>query len=242
MKSFRRAAILGAVALMATGLMACRASAGDGYIARAVETPFSWTGFYVSVGGGYQSGGTDLSLATPGPVVDLQGLSARGPVYDGRVGFDLQVPNTIFVVGAFGGYARGPAEFDLNFSSPGGSANLLHYEVEQDWYVGARGGVLINPATLVYVGYKYQHANVSASTGIPGGPGQLFSKDVAGHGIVAGLESRFHKNWAVSGEYGYTRFDSFDALAAGGGCGGCPVQLNTRHDDHSGMVRLTFRP
>lgn len=233
---FKKALTLSMAAVAALFLVS-PAKAGDGYGATPAQS-FTWTGLYVSAGIGYESGATDLSLNAPGmDIVSVKGLSSRGLAYDGRLGGDYQFVGTPFVIGAFVGYSGTESDFDASAFNGMLSANL---NMKRDWYAGVRGGVAVGNM-LFYGGYKYQNAEMSASFTTPGGTTQLFSKDLAGHGIIAGIENKVTRNLSISAEYGYTRYDGFDALAAGG-CTSCaPAKLDTRHDDHSGMVRLTIR-
>lgn len=82
-------------------------------------------------------------------VGSLDGLNTSGLVGDGRIGFD--VARGRFLFGVFGSYGFSNMEAD------GGLEDLGSFTLEKgdEWSVGARAGILVNPRTLAYIMAAY---------------------------------------------------------------------------------------
>lgn len=129
------------------------------------KAPTNWTGFYIGGRAGYGNANHDLTLegfdgnengtifgkpivGEAGGTVDilgLDGVNSPGFVGGGQVGFDKQMGR--FVIGAFGTYDF--ANMKTTFTALGDQSTIA--EKDYEWSAGLRGGVLVNPNTLVYI-------------------------------------------------------------------------------------------
>lgn len=209
----------------------------------------SWTGVYLGVGLGYQIADTnlDLNVDTPqgsGSLLEIDGLSGRGWGYDGRLGFDWQIPGSAFVVGILGGYRGGETEFNVN-TDLGNLGNVLNATMRQTWYAGGRVGIAHGQA-LYYVGGAWTQGEMDIS--IPVAPnlcgntaGLNCSPDVDGYMLLAGMEAKLAPQWTVGLEYTLTRFDTANIFSADF-VPNSNLSLDTETDIHAFMVRLNYRP
>lgn len=160
---------------------------------------FSWTGMYIGGNVGYTV--SDSKLSDGGDSID--GLSGRGPTGGLHAGFDYQVPGSILVIGARGGYSWGSVEFKINDSG----MKALGVSIEDGWYIDGRLGVVMGSA-LPYIFGGYTEVKTAASyygTGVPGMP------TLEGYRLGAGVEWRLNTKVmtlspTLALEYAYTNY------------------------------------
>lgn len=187
--------------------------------------PFSYTGLYLDLAGGYGVGDSELTAEHQGHVLSIDGLSSRGFLGQARIGFDIQPGRGPFVLGIFGGYGIGSMDFDASLNTAAVSA-----ELEPTWHAGARAGIIGPGGWLLYGGYAYGEAELRISG--------IGDQTLPGHTVLAGLEVPLSKAWTLKTEYNYTMYDSarvFDAGAPG-------LVVDVETDVHVVWGRLVFRP
>lgn len=191
------------------------------------EEGYSWTGLYFGVDGGYQIGANQLDYSTGGAsVANIDGLSTDWFIFGGRLGYDFQIPKSVLVLGVFGGYSKGEAEFGARFGP-----NIINATIDPNWYVGVRAGYVLRNTSLLYVGYVYQLADldVTGTTLIP------IHKDLKGHGLVVGLENPISQFVTLGIEASYTRYDDVTVWTSG------VNRLDLDADNLAVKGRVTFR-
>jgi outer membrane protein with beta-barrel domain len=197
-------------------------------------TTWNWTGIYASLGVGGLASIYDLDLVKvygdeAVPLASLNGLGAWGFAGDGRIGVDYQ-PSPMFVVGPFVGYGFGSTEVDASV----GGTTIASLELTPTWNVGVRAGVVGPNKSLIYVGYRYQEADLDIRVG-----GERASDTVGSHGAIAGLEIPITAAFTMALEYGYQPYDIGDLVARFDPASS--LKINTDADVHSVMLRGNVR-
>lgn len=106
----------------------------------------------------------------------LNGLDTSGVTGGGQLGFDLQRGR--FVFGIVGSYDLSGAETTVSL----GSTEIKAIEKGDEWSLGARAGLLVNPRTLAYILAAYTESEFSfAGIGDNGG-----TKDITFSGLTVG--------------------------------------------------------
>ena len=222
-----------------------------------VEPGYNWTGFYVGLNGGYSWGSANTTIS-PSPFAAVFPIPAfvpfrqdvNGGVAGGQAGYNWQVDrkwvvgvegdvqwsgerssrSLSLVSGRYGSFANG-----LPNPNPGPDFNSIatlvaNLSYDLQWFATfrARGGVLIDPQTLLYatgglaVGeFKYSaQTNLTATVFGPGlggttptgvvlalaGPAASSSDTRVGWTVGAGVERKFSPNWSGKLEYLYMDF------------------------------------
>jgi opacity protein-like surface antigen len=206
------------------------------------DTKALWTSFYFGVGAGGQWALSDLSaeLDGVGTLGSINSLGHSGFLYDARAGFDWRFSGTPIVLGAFAGYSGGDTDFNVNI----GGTEVLNASLTPTWNVGARVGLVMANNNLLYAGYKYQMAEFNV--GFPTAPalcsttpGLTCSQDLAGHGIIAGVEFKLAPQLTLGVEYSYTEFETANVFTSGPPPA---FNVNVDTDYHAVMGRLNWRP
>ena len=188
-----------------------------------VATGFSWTGFYLSGGGGqgFLTDETTPLNNTTGAAVSANSLtnSARGYFGTISTGYDYQFTDRI-VAGVLANYdfsnIRGTYDSGAAiaiFDPLGGSRKL-----DSSWAVGARAGWLVDPKTLTYFnagytqahfgGMNYNNLNL-ANPQLPASVnGQTYDGWFLGSGVEIKLDFLPGNGWFARTEYRYARYDS----------------------------------
>jgi outer membrane immunogenic protein len=179
----------------------------------AVAAP-TWTGMYLGFTVGGLSG--DAKYATGinnlGPVRGFE--HAINGVFVGlRGGYDWQVgPNAVF--GVLGEINYGKISGNVSFDGPPGT-----FRTEMPWHaqLGARAGLLVQPATLVYVHGGAAYADVDWASGnavLSGGnaPGP-WTSGKGSHGywgwiVGGGVEHKFSQRLSIFLEGSYADYGS----------------------------------
>jgi opacity protein-like surface antigen len=242
-------------ALVALGVGWCRDAMADGLpkggllpIGEVAKAGQGWSGIYLGAGIGYQIADTNLSLDAnvppfSGSIVEIDGLSGRGWGYDGRLGYDYQIPNTMFVIGILGGYRGGETEFNVN-TDFGGFGNVLNATMRQTWYAGGRLGIA-HGKSLFYVGGAWTKGEMDISiplfpTACGNVQGLRCSQDVDGRMLLAGMEVQVAPQLTLGAEYTLTQYDTANIFSATAGPNS--IGLNADTDVHAFMLRLSYRP
>lgn len=141
----------------------------------------SWTGFHMDAYVGY---GWNHSEFTPWPGGD-GAFNSKNVLLTAGVGWDAQLGNVVL------GILADVTASDLD-------------KTEWQWFVGARGGVLVTPKTLVYglVGYTETIDGQLAFKAID----VTRFKDIAGLTYGGGIEHLFAQGWNLKAEYRYVQF------------------------------------
>jgi outer membrane immunogenic protein len=204
-----------------------RTPATANVFADAPVAKVSWTGVYVGLHGGYGAANGELSF---GPAT-IDGFSATGPAGGIHVGADVQIPGSMLVLGARGGYTWENTEFTI--TAPGGAFKA---GIDRGWNADGRMGLAMGTA-LPYIFGGYTKVETSASlTGAPA----ISTPDLKGWRAGGGVEFRLPK--VASGpvtptlalEYIWTDFSDV-TLGTG------PFAPNLNVTEQVGMVRLNLR-
>ena len=229
------AAVLFAVPSHAEGI------AGSRSIATASEEvrEWTWTGAFIDLGAGGQASILDLNAAIGEGSAGLNGLGAWDWVGNARAGFSIQPKGSPLVFGAFVGYSLGSVTTEAGLSMGGDSAGI-EAEITPTWDVGAFAGIVGPNKSLLYAGYKYSAAEFDLR-----GTGQaapMFddmcaevlhcSRDLSGHGLIAGFKMPVTPAFVLGLEYGYTRYDTEGLLR---GIEGASLDLDA--EVHTVMLR-----
>lgn len=208
------------------------------YTEPAVQQQRSWTGLYLGGNVGYQIGDVDVNASSYNMGASVDGLSTNGWKYGVRGGFDWHVGNSPFVIGAFVGYDWGESDFDVSVS---GIGNVVNATIEPTWHVGARAGLVVNPNTLMYVGYAFGQGefdvNLNPAFGnVCGAQGVNCSDTLNSHTFLAGAEMRITDSVSTALEYNYTMYDDMNLYSAPNS------SIKAEPDVHSVMLRVNWRP
>jgi outer membrane immunogenic protein len=224
-----------------------------------VDPGYNWTGFYVGLNGGYSWGRANTDMV-PSPFATVFPLTpfapfrqdVNGGLAGGQAGYNWQVDRKwvvglegdvqwsgerssrllSFVSGRYGSFANGipnPAA-GPDFNSIATLTSNLSYDLQWFATFRARGGLLVDPQTLLYatgglaVGeFKYSsQTSLSAVVFGPGlggvvptgtvlalaGPAASTTDTRVGWTVGAGVERKFSPNWSGKLEYLYMDFGS----------------------------------
>ena len=179
--------------------------------ANAYGPPFSWTGLYVGVNGGYSWGRADLGVSGTVVVNDfpIEGTvsdraNVNGWLGGGQIGYNCNrkagCSASKPISSGQGRMARFPRCFDLVCAK-------ASYDL--DWFGTVRGrvGYLVFPDTLLYAtgGLAYGRVNADFSVSHPS-LGTISVSDSAtktGWVVGGGLEWALDRSWRVRAEYLY---------------------------------------
>lgn len=154
--------------------------------------PFSWTGIYVGINGGYDFG----SVSTPGG-----SFNANGFLVGGTLGGNYQFGN--FVVGLEG-------DFDYNSAS---GTSPFGNSFNSRWLSTVRGRAgFAWDRFLVFGtgGAAFAPENISAVAGFAGG-----STTAIGWTAGGGIEYAFTPNWTAKAEYLYVSLPNWSIAGIG---------------------------
>lgn len=183
------------------------------YRAVAVEAPYTWTGFYAGVNGGF--GGDKVTypfaiLGAPGSA----DLTSSGFFAGGQVGYNWQFAPT-WVAGVETDIQWSDIQSKLD-ASLGGFSLSAGTKLDYFGTVRARVGYLVTPAALLYAtgGWAYGQTTTSLTVA-PFGIAFSESNNKSGWAGGGGLEYRLN-NWAsVKTEYLYMDLGTDNIATAG---------------------------
>src|SRR3989304_3867484 len=161
----------------------------------------------------------------------LDGLNTSGLVGDGRIGFDVQRGR--FVFGVFGAYGFNNMEAD----GSGELSGLGDFSLEKgdEWSVGGRAGILVNPRTLAYIMAAYTQTDYELTLHGSGDEATrsretTFSGVTVGGGVEFALTGNVFLG--IEGTHTFygkeTIFDEYDAER----------NVGTRFDDELGETKV----
>lgn len=127
--------------------------------------------------------------------------SADGLLYGGAVGFDFGVGGAVFGIDAE--ITGSTGEVTIPFAP----TSVLTSRTGRDIYVGARGGALVTPATLVYAKAGYTNARLNASFSNSNAV-VTGNYDLDGYRLGAGVEQAVGRNTFAKIEYRYSNYDN----------------------------------
>jgi len=210
--------LIAAVAALLGAAVAAPAFAADlprpayhpAYKAPYYVAPFSWTGFYVGINGGY---GWGTSSWTSGPLT-TGNFDLKGGFVGGTLGYNLQTG--VWVWGIEGDFdAAWIKGTDTTTCGPPGC------ETQNPWLATVRGRI----------GYSWDRflPYITGGAAIAdfkmGGPGlPTESKTNVGWTAGAGVEYAFLGNWSAKLEYLYA--DLGNVSCGAGFCGGAPTTVD----------------
>lgn len=179
---------------------------------------YSWTRVWLGVIGGYGMANSAVDLSSfkqeTGEEAErlgrigFDGVGGEGIFGEIQGGVDYQLGR--FVVGAYGFTSLSDAQSELSISE-GSDGEKATLQQEESYGVGARGGYLISPATMVYVGAGWRWTGFDLS--LPDGGNITIGKDDGekvvdlterdGAFVETGLEGRLSQTvgWKVFGRY-----------------------------------------
>lgn len=171
---------------------------------------YSWSGFYVGAGAG--GGGLVVRnvLQVPPINLPLDDNGGRGWFGSGIVGYDRQIDSG-FVAGVFADFDWSSIKVDrFSFGGLGAVQQQASDKLQHNWSAsaGVRAGVLVNPATLLFVSGGYTRAGFDNVTLAPsGGLSASFSiPRFDGWFAGAGLETYLTRNLLLRAEYRFAEF------------------------------------
>ena len=180
--------------------------------AAPIYLPFSWTGFYAGVNGGYGFGNDDegsLFQTGTGSLGTLDGLDPDGFFAGGQIGGNYQIDAFVFGVEADIQKSWMDDSFGPNAISPPTTAGVdsLGGSIDVDWFgtLRARAGWAWD-RTLFYGtgGLAFGSVDYAARVGFDNERAALRSDDVeVGWVAGGGIEHAFTDNWTVKLDYQY---------------------------------------
>jgi len=182
--------------------------------ASAVAAQAGWTGCGVGLQGGLSTGQHDVSIGA----FELSGLGSDGYVAGVNANCDWQLGDKI-VIGVGADYNFGSTKLEVN---PG----LFSVEMGNSWDVYLRGGVLLTPATLLYILGGYSDTDVSWT--IAG----LAPPEAKGLMLGAGIEAKFSPNMTLGLEYRRHIAEQETILGA--------VNIDTTRDEIMGRIKYNI--
>lgn len=264
------AALVGAVAFASTAMadgMPRRGSIKDApYVA-----PFSWTGFYVGVNGGYAWGDSKHSssfsctvvgncpfVAASEPVIANAAsgtLDANGWTGGVQAGYNIQAGSLVYGVEVDFNYLDVNGSRAAAGTTPAGSNFVTGSSVSADWLMTARArlGWTMSSTVLAYVTGGLAVADLEVSnnfrdfTLVPATQGASSSSDTKlGWTVGGGLEVALNRNWTLKGEYLYVDFGRITTAASVNNvpfAGNSPDILSTSGDLslHTARVGLNYK-
>jgi outer membrane immunogenic protein len=237
---------------------------------------WNWTGFYIGGNVGYSWGRSDTDLTyintvTGLPIVPPPGSITNasfrmdGFVVGGQAGYNWQTNNWVWGVEGDLQWTdeRGRASFlcagtliggvclpGLTFLPPGAAGTALTLDQHLEWFGTARlrGGVLVNPKTLLYVtgGLAYGSINSSGALASFNGNGVAVaafgsgSQVRVGWTVGAGAEFMFSRNWSGKVEYLYMDLGRFDNTFTLVPLANIAVNTSSRFTDHIARVGINY--
>ncbi|MBU2532218.1 MAG: porin family protein [Alphaproteobacteria bacterium] len=180
--------------------------------------PFTWTGAYVGLQGGYAWGDADHSfIGGAGGGAPSDNSDPEGFIGGGHVGYNVQSGNVVFGVEADieGG------EFDGGYTNLNGITSVGDVDLNWQGSLRARLG-WASGTSLFYITGGWAFADFDFSGGPAPGPACCgYSETLNGWTLGAGAEWAFTNNMTMRLEYRYTDFEEASGNLS-------PIFANTR--------------
>ena len=185
--------------------------------------PYTWTGFYVGVQGGYKWADHRIArLDAAGAVRIFGGIPlddtsrANGGFIGGHAGYNWQ--SGIWVFGLEGDAEWSDAKYGPRTIAAAPGVDFNYGRI--DWQASFRGrvGVAVAPQTLLYVTGGLAYAGIYSRVDV-GGLGNQFiaySRDVPGWTVGAGIEQVISGNFTGRIEGRYTEYDNIRQASTAG--------------------------
>jgi outer membrane immunogenic protein len=198
------AALLGTAVSAQAADMAVQAP----YLKAPVAMVYDWTGFYIGVNAGVGIGRDYTRLAVPaGLSFEASYLNPQGGLGGGQVGYNWQVPNSLFGALVIGVEAdiQGTAMRD-NFSCLIGClpTQNLNYNQKLDWFGTVRGrvGIATGPVlTYVTAGWAYGSVKTTLTETVGTTAAFQSNQNRGGWTVGSGVEASLGGNWTGKIEY-----------------------------------------
>lgn len=152
-------------------------------------------------------------------IANLDGVNSHGIIGGFQAGYDQQVGSR-FIIGVFGTYDFSGMETTMTegvigIENPDVSLGLTSIEKGDEWSVGARAGLLVNPKTLVYILAAYTQTEYDFN-GLDSN-GDAFSKATTFDGVSVGggIEFALTQNVFLGLEYVHTFYGEETVLDTG---------------------------
>jgi outer membrane immunogenic protein len=187
------------------------------YNAPAVEAPFSWTGFYLGINGGYGWGRS--SWSDPAFGADSGSFNTSGGLLGGQLGYNWQTGPIVLGI-----------ETDADWTNIKGSTAALGVcladgggicQTKQDWFGTTRGRIgYAFGRFLPYVtgGVAYGDINALQSTGTA-------TQTKFGWSAGGGVEYSLDRNWSAKVEYLHLDLGTASLFSAASGTSSLSVPV-----------------
>jgi outer membrane immunogenic protein len=206
--------LAGAAVLLGTAVSAQAADMAvkAPYLKAPVAMVYDWTGFYIGVNAGVGIGRDYTRLAVPAvPSFEASYLNPQGGLGGGQIGYNYQVPNTLFGALVFGVEAdfQGTGMRDnytclLSCTLPGAGGIASQFSQKLDWFGTVRGrvGIATGPV-LTYVTAGWAYGSVKTTLTETFGTTAAFSSNQnrGGWTVGSGVEASLGGNWSGKIEY-----------------------------------------
>ena len=134
-------------------------------------------------------------------IANIDGLNSSGVIGGIDLGADIQRGR--FVFGVFGNYNWSGMETSGSIGiAPGKLEGYL--EKDGEWSLGVRGGILVNPKTLVYLLAAYTETEYNLRANVPLGKDVKDSNTFSGITVGTGVEYAVTNNIFLGLEYSHT--------------------------------------
>lgn len=192
------------------------------YKAPIYVAPFSWSGFYIGINGGYGWGKSSWTNAL-GTTSDF---TVKGPLVGGTLGYNLQTGS--FVWGLEG---------DADISWIKGSTTVLcggaGCETRNRWLATGRGRIgYAWDRFLPYITGGVAFGDIKMTNGV----GASETKSKVGWTAGAGIEYAFMGPWSAKIEYLYV-----DLGKATCGAGTCGIDTDVKFTSHIAKIGVNYR-
>jgi opacity protein-like surface antigen len=151
----------------------------------------------------------------------IDGVNSHGLVGDGRIGFDIARGRFLF--GVYGAYGFSNMDTEINdmigISNRDRSLDLTSIEKGDEWSIGARAGLLVDPRTLAYILAAYTQTDYTFSGNVTDADGTRgFSRDTTFDGVTVGggVEFAVTSNLFLGIEGTHTFYGKETVLDTGG--------------------------
>jgi outer membrane immunogenic protein len=201
--------ILAGIALLGTavGAQAADIAVKAPYLKAPVAMVYDWTGFYIGVNAGVGIGRDYTRLTAGGPGFDASYLNPQGGLGGGQIGYNWQVPNSLFGALVFG------VEADIQGTGMRDDYTCLlqcrfpfasRFNQNLDWFgtVRGRAGIATGPVlTYVTAGWAYGSVKTTLTETIITTAAFSSNQNRGGWTWGSGIEASLGGNWTGKIEY-----------------------------------------
>jgi outer membrane immunogenic protein len=194
------------------------------YKAPIYVAPFSWTGFYVGINGGYGWGKSSWTNAA----VSTSDFTVKGPLIGGTVGYNLQTGSWVWGL---------EADLDASFIKGSTTATALcgaaGCETRNRWLGTGRGRIgYAWDRFLPYITGGAAFGDIKMTNGA----GVSENKSKLGYALGAGVEYAFLGAWSAKVEYLYV-----DLGKANCGVATCGISTDVKFNSHLAKIGVNYR-